>query len=62
MKVPCVASLLQARTVPDVIKLGRRPKRDNGNEEAGADMTKRKPNAPELEADVEITVAPPHKI
>ena len=36
MKVPCVVSVLQARTVPDVIKLGRRPKRDNGNEEAGA--------------------------
>jgi hypothetical protein len=36
MKVPCVVSVLQARTVPDVIKFGRRPKRDNGNEEAGA--------------------------
>jgi hypothetical protein len=36
MKVPCVVSVLQARKVPDEIKFGRRPKRDNGNEEAGA--------------------------
>jgi hypothetical protein len=36
LMVPCVVSLLQERTVPDVIKLARRPKRDNGNEEAGA--------------------------
>ena len=36
LKVPCVVSLLQRRTVPDEIKLARRPKKDNGNEEAGA--------------------------